>query len=97
MAVTNINFSLDGTDYLSDEIVAEAADLAIAIAVEAIGKGSISIERSIDGVTWVTEETVNDLFNLKPYGEFNVYGAVAGQKLKVRFEKCVPTAIKVLQ
>lgn len=97
MATTTVNFQQDGSDYISDIIIAQSNTLAFRIKVDK--PGSIILERSITGDNFISEiglppsHVPGDTLSI----EKNITGIVAQQQLRFRFQNCKPVSISVLQ
>ena len=76
-------------------VTARAANVAFQIKVSTVG--TIVLERSINGTTWVVDRSIEDMFVYSNVAEFNVAGCVVGQKLRVSYENCVEVSFETLQ
>jgi hypothetical protein len=76
-------------------VTAQAANVAFQIEVSRVG--TIVLERSINGTTWVVDRSIEDMFVNSNVAEFNVAGCVVGQKLRVSYENCVEVSFETLQ
>lgn len=77
--------------------VVTATGSNIAFQIEVSKLGSIWLERSINGTKWVIDRSINDMFVFSNVAEFNVQGAVIGQKLRIAYENCVEVSFEVKQ
>lgn len=96
MAASNINFSQDGQDYISDPISVTAENIVVRVNFEK--QGAVHLERSIDGA----EPFVFENFFCKVWPDLdsverNISNIKPGQVLKLRFKNCKPSKILVLQ
>ena len=76
-------------------VTAQAANVAFQIEVSTVG--TIVLERSINGTTWVVDRSIEDMFVYSNVAEFNVAGCVKGQRLRVSYENCVEVSFETLQ
>lgn len=76
-------------------VTAQAANVAFQIEVSTVG--TIVLERSINGTTWVVDRSIEDMFVCSNVAEFNVAGCVPGQQLRVSYENCVEVSFETLQ
>lgn len=66
-------------------VVVTATGDNIAFQIEVSNIGTIVLERSINGTTWVADCVINEMFVFSNVAEFNVFGTVVGQQLLVMF------------
>ena len=76
-------------------VTATASNIAFQIEVSNIG--TIVLERSINGTTWVVDRSIEDMFVYSNTAEFNVQGIVVGQNLRVSYENCTEVSFETLQ
>lgn len=69
----------------------------IAFQIEVSNVGTIVLERSINGVRWVVEREISDMFVFSNVAEFNVFGTVVGQQLRVSYDNCTEVSFETLQ
>lgn len=69
----------------------------IAFQIEVSNIGTIVLERSINGTTWVVDREISGMFVFSNVAEFNVVGTVAGQRLRVSYENCTQVSFETLQ
>lgn len=69
----------------------------IAFQIEVSEIGTIVLERSINGTTWVVDREISEMFVFSNVAEFNVVGTVVGQQLRVSYENCTQVSFETLQ
>lgn len=69
----------------------------IAFQIEVTNIGTIVLERSINGTTWVVDREISGMFVFSNVAEFNVRNVVVGQRLRVSYENCTEVAFETLQ
>ena len=69
----------------------------IAFQIEVSNIGTIVLERSINGTTWVADREISEMFVFSNVAEFNVVGMVVGQQLRVSYDNCTQVSFETLQ
>lgn len=69
----------------------------IAFQIEVSNIGTIVLERSINGTTWVVDREISEMFVSSNVAEFNVVGTVVGQQLRVSYDNCTEVSFETLQ
>ena len=69
----------------------------IAFQIEVSNIGTIVLERSINGKTWVIDREISGMFVFSNVAEFNVVGTVVGQRLRVSYDNCTQVSFETLK
>ena len=69
----------------------------IAFQIEVSNIGTIVLERSINGTKWVVDREISGMFVFSNVAEFNIVGAVVGQRLRVSYDNCTEVSFETLQ